>query len=332
MGLTTTRELRWDAPGAPVLNGQVGSFYNLIKTFLVSCGWSIEWDEPANYKIALRNSMAHGGNGCYVRVLDNGSFTGGARVAAFAVYEAMEDINSGKALAQAGFVHKAITTSANPRAYTLHGDERQIIGTIYSRSATPPVSATDTLAGDDCNVFGGGDYEPSIAGDPGCWGTVAQTESPSTAFGARVASAIVTMPTTSLAGQNGFTLSRNATLDISPRFGVLWAGTVSSTGIGIGGPSSNMMVNPSHGTLGSHMIPAAIYSAGALRGRLRGVYVPLNNWVSSGGAHVGTIHNPLGTASPLSLAALAGSATTTAGTFTNVGRIFVERILSWDDV
>lgn len=330
MALTTTRELRWDAPGAPVLNGQVGSFYNLIKTFLVSCGWSIEWDEPANYKIALRNSMAHGGSGCYVRVLDDGSFTGGARVARIDVYESMSDIDTGTETAGGGYVWKDRTGSGGPNAYTVHADERTAYIGAYVGGSSPPVetSGYTSIYFSWAGVIG--DINPSIAGDPGVICALMTSDNPATGASARVISPIFgKQGSGGVASVSGVTLSRGNSLSAAVTDCAVMEASNIAGGSGIGGNASVLAAAPSPGMLGPLFIPA-ILLAGTYRGRLRGCFLSLNSW-ASGGAHVGSVHTPVATSAALSLAALAGSPNTSAND-NGVGRLFVERVLSWDDV
>lgn len=330
MGLTTPRELRWDDPGAPVLDGQVGSFYTLIKTFLVSCGWSIAWDEPANYKIVLRNSMAHGGSGCYVRVLDDGSFAGGAMVARIDVYESMSDIDTGTETAGGGYVWKDRTGSGGPNAYTVNADERTAYIGAYVGGSSPPVM-TSGFASIYLSWAGViGDIDPAIAGDPGVICALMTSDNPPTGTQARVISPIFgKQGSGGVASVSGVTLSRGNSLTAAVTNCAVMEPSNAGGGIGIGGNASLLGAAPSPGMLGPLFIPALVL-AGTYRGRLRGCFLSLNSW-AGGGTHVGSVHTPVATSAALSLATLAGSPSTAAND-NGVGRLFVERALSWDDV
>ena len=116
MGLTTTREARWDDVGAPVLNNNPGSFIGCIKPFLLTCGWSVIWED--GFKLVMRNSIAHGGSGCYVRFEENS-----ATFVTIGVFEEMTDIDTGINSAGSMEVWKSENNST-PKPYVFLGDER----------------------------------------------------------------------------------------------------------------------------------------------------------------------------------------------------------------
>ena len=346
MSLTTTREFRWDDPGAPTLNGTVGSFYALLKACLVgsggiaygsgaqakpAAGWSIEFDDPGSQKIVFRNSLAHGGSGCYLRVLDNGSSAGGARVARIDVYEAMTDIDTGTATAGGGWVWKARLADANPRAWTLHADERTVYGTQWVLDSTPqdfPTSGGSNAS--QMMAWAGGDYDPLVAGDPGVMCAASATENPLTSALAAVDSGLLTRRATAAGpyASSSFWVSRSPTLTSVASRVALVSPDQPQYPVGIGGSAGRMLPPDAITPL---FLPALVLSDNALRGRARGLYVPCNDWANSGGAPVGSRFAATGVSAPLSLAALCGSSQTSATT-SNVGRVFVARAESWDDV
>lgn len=332
MGITTTKELRWNDPGAPTLTGTAGSFRVLIKTLLLDCGWSVEWEDAGAQKLVMRNSLAHEGSGACVRILDDGSSAGGVRVARIDVYEDMSDIDTGTGYATGGWVWKDRTGSGGPNAYTLHADERTFWFTSFVNGATPPVTATGSAGGHYTCIVGGGDIAAAIAGDSGVFCVAGVTENPSTGTNVGMESSLGAVNASTAGVSTSARLARNSALAATPtNLGILLPGSISTNGIG-GQANSLIGSNPSPGFTGAHFMPALCGAGGTFRGRLRGLYIPLNNWLSgSGGAHVGTTHTPLGIASPSSLAALAYSSTTTVGSSAS-GRLFVARGASWDDV
>lgn len=333
MALTTTRELRWDDVGAPTLGPALSSFRTLLRDFLEDCGWSVEWNDDVAHKTVLRNSMAHGGSGCYVRILDDGSFTGGGRVARVDVYEYMADIDTGTGHAANGWVWKDRTGTGGPNAYAIFADERTFWGTTYVYGLTPPVSASASDASGDCCMFGGGDIAPAIPGDPGVFGAFPTLQNPSDYAWAPVATqSSITVCTPSGDGSlANFALSRTSANVMSPTpIGVIGCKTV-DVHFGFGGSINCLFpTNPSPGLGKSVYLPAFSAGGGTLRGRLRGLFFPLNNW-SGGGAHVGTVHDVFEYSGVSTLGCLAGCAyTETNGGY--VSRLFVARDVSWDDV
>lgn len=281
MGLTTTRELRWDAPGAPALTGQVGSFYNLIKTFLVSCGWSIEWDEPANYKVVLRNSLAHGGSGCYLRVLDDGSHpTRGSRLARTWIYEEMTDIDTGTGGAQhptaaspAGEIGKSITSDATPRAYALWADELTLHGNIFTHNLVN----INTYLGEHV-AFSCGDYIKAIPGDVSVYAAW-----PRYYYGDFHQSNILKLGPElyTIAPNTRFFVSRDKTGIVTPvDAGPVCSPNLSSTQLNVAiGGSAARGTYPAGGHIsGAWSIPAIIgeFNGTTIRGMLRGIRYPLN--------------------------------------------------------
>lgn len=333
MGLTTTKEWRWDAPGAHTLTGAVGSARILLRDFLEECGWSVIWEDAGAQKVVLRNSQAHGGSGCYVRILDDGSFTGGSRVARIDVYEAMTDIDTGTATAGGGYFWKDRTGSGGPNAYTLHGDQRTAYSTVYVGGPTPPAVA-GFPSGYLTHAGVIGDIDPAIPSDPGVICALPQQQNPDTSTVHRNPSPIFHRPRINAVGYSAsHALSRTSALIETPTpCAVLTPGLGGSnpdSGFGIGG--SEVVINQalSPGMAARLFIPALCVGGGAFRGRFRGLFVPLT-YAGDAGVHVGSIYTPAGMSQSLSLATLAGSANDFNGDG-GVGRLFVERAKSWDD-
>lgn len=228
---------------------------------------------------------------------------------------------------------KARLANAEPRSWTAHADERTVYITTYVGEGEPPVvagAAGAYLVG----MIGAGDYAPTIAGDPAIFGSLMETESPATGPSAAAASVLGRAPSPSnpVGTSSAFRVARDTLLAPSPPQATLIGGSSRNGGPSVGyGGQSSLLPWPSPGTDGGHMIPGLVYADGALRGRMRGLYIPLNDWVSDGGAVVGGVQVPLATAQSLSLAVLAGNSTT-VGAINAFQRLFVERLLSWDAV
>lgn len=326
MGLTTTLELRWDASGAPVLNGTTGSFRNSIRDFLEDCGWSVVWEDAGAQKVVLRNSLAHGGSGCYVRVLDDGSFAGGARWAGIEVYESMSDIDTGTGLANSGYVMKSNLLDSSPRAFTAHGDQRTLYFTNTSITDTPgdPIGSGSGLG---MNVICVGDYAPSIPGDPGVCGAVA---SPNTAGTAAISGLLFSNLPNGGGSTDTYRISRNSNLSAVPTRVACLNPARDAAGGGVLHGASGLLAG---GVPNLEFVPAVMIAERYIRGRMRGLFIPLNESAgNTGGSPIGSVKTPVNTSAALSLASLAGNLYNTSSTVGSGGRVFVERLLSWDDV
>lgn len=332
MALTTTRELRWDAPGAPTLNANAGSFRNLARDFLEDCGWSVIWQDAGAQKVVLRNSMAHGGSGCYIRILDDGSFSGSTRVARIDSYEDMSDIDTGTGLASGGWVWKDRTGSGGPNAYTLHADERTCYLTTYVAGDTPPTGSGVTAAY-HTHMSGFGDFSPANAGDPGVFCASGADESPGTSTTTTSPSALCRNNGSAAGISTAFHVSRNSALAQSSTAAVLLNPAPSNnTNLGIGSNGSSLIDSATEASgTGIHVLPALVLAGGYLYGRMRGLFVPMNRCDTASNMSVGETRSPLGTSDVHSLAVLAGQGGSGSG-ITSLSRLFVERIRSWDDV
>ena len=341
MGLTTTRYFRWDDPGALKLDGTAGSFYAIIKNCLVAAGWSVAFDDPVNFKVALRNSQAHGGSGGYVRVHDDGSFTGGGRVASWRVYEDMTDIDTGTGQCCDDWIWKAREAGgangadAVRRCYVISCDERTVYVSTWvgddnasPRGVNPtPPDVTGASCAQQVAMAVGGDYDAFIVGDPGVWGAGMTTQNPSTGTTASVPSW--------LGGQlrYDFLINLSNTVKLSRKYDLSTTPVQAAL-------LTPWMTNHAHGT-GANLnppmrasdpfttVPALIHDGTTLRGRARGLFAPLNDMVTNGGAPLGAHKSPYLDGAGLQLVALAGGVTSTAnGTI----RLFAETAKSWDDI
>ena len=341
MGLTTTRYIRWDDPGALKLDGTPGSFYAIIKAYLVAAGWSIEFDDPGNFKIALRNSMAHGGSGGYLRVHDDGSFTGGGRVASWRVYESMTDIDTGTGQCCDDWVWKAreaggaAGADAVRRCYVISCDQRTVYVSTWvgddnanprGINPTPPdVTMLNTAYLVAMAV--GGDYDAFIAGDPGVWGAGMTTQNPNNTTSTSVPSWLGAQLRYDLAisASNTVKLSRKNDLSSTPTQAALLTPWRTNNGYGIGTNNTPPMGAGDPFTT----VPALIHDGTTLRGRARGLFAPLNDMVTNGGAPLGALKSPYLDGAGLQLVALAGAI---VGNTNGTIRLFAETSKSWDDI
>lgn len=84
------------SPGAPVLTGQDGSLYSILKWALSELGWTLEFDDSANFRAAFRTGMPHG-SGYFLRIRDKGADHGwgDSRYMAVQGFSSMTDVNAG---------------------------------------------------------------------------------------------------------------------------------------------------------------------------------------------------------------------------------------------
>ncbi len=340
MGLTTTKYFRWDDPGALKLDGTAGSFYAIIKHCLTEAGWSIAFDDPGNFKIAFRNSLAHGGSGGYLRVHDNASFTGGGRVASWRAYESMTDIDTGTLQCCDDWIWKAREAGgaqgadAVRRCWVIVADERTCYLSTWvgddnanPRGVNPsPPDVTGTSTSHLCMSAFAGDIEPFVAGDPGFGGCGMTNQNPATGTTASVPSWLGARRSTNVPqAATTMRLSRNSALSASVTQVAVTANedTYGSSGHG----SASYPVISSNTPI--MVLPGLVVDGGTLRGRMRGLYVPQNNLVTNGGAPMGIEVTPFLASSTAKMVCLAGSMIANVN---GVTRLFVETAKSWDDI
>lgn len=340
MGLTTTKYFRWDDPGALKLDGTAGSFYAIIKHCLTEAGWSIAFDDPGNFKIALRNSLAHGGSGGYLRVHDDASFTGGGRVASWQAYESMTDIDTGTLQCCDDWIWKAREAGgaqgadAVRRCWVIVADERTCYLSTWvgDDNANPrgvnPSPSDETAAARIalCMSAFAGDIEPFVAGDPGFGGCGMTLQNPGITtntvgpswLGARRINANPQTNTT-------MRLSRNTALSASVTQVAVSANDIAANNAGHG--SSAHPVISSNTPL--MVLPGLVVDGVTLRGRMRGLYVPQNNLATDGGAPMGIEVTPFLASSTANMVCLAGAVVANSG---GTCRLFIETAKSWDDI
>ena len=84
------------SPGAPALTGQDGSLYNILKWALPELGWTLEFDDSANFRAAFRTGMP-AGSGYFLRIRDKGADHGwgDGRYMAVEGFSSMSDVDTG---------------------------------------------------------------------------------------------------------------------------------------------------------------------------------------------------------------------------------------------
>lgn len=273
--MTTTRIYKSTDSGAPIVTGQVGSWSSCVQTCLIgtagiaygskpSAGWSAPYS--GTNKIALRNSVAAGGSGMYCRIDDNGPGAGGAREAFMTTYATMSDVDTGTGItptaaqiAGGAVSRKSATADSTVRKWVIVADELTWYGLLESNVA----SATERM------IVGGGQFESFVPGDASpyfCLGGI----SVNSTFGSNAL-----ISTTSLAtpgANSGLWLGQG----YSGSGSAIRASVVAVGPTGLSG-SYTMMSDPAAGSNERFFVPVMIASEGAIRGRLRGLYLALNN-------------------------------------------------------
>jgi hypothetical protein len=350
--MATTHEYRSTDSGAPVLDGLVGSLVNVVRTCLKGTSGiaygskaAAGWTEPfsGTNKATFRNSLAAGGSGCHVRIDDNGSGGLGGREAFLRVFKTMSDVDTGTdptptvAQLTSGFtITKSDTASSAARPWILWADELTMhmwIGHI-SGSLDPAVSTTNCKRQ---SAWGGGDFESFLPGDSSpCFAYGNYASAPAVPTGSvglfgRCASGNSNFSSPSLSISEGFSLMRGlsgSTGAVAARLLCMGSSTASSiSNIAIGG-SAGEMAESAPTTLEKFFIPALIGSEDGTRGRMRGLFVPMNNliMVLAGVVYTSPIGRPSGSELVVMKGAINNNNTTT---LSPVGTLVVERVLEW---
>ena len=322
--MTTTRIYRSTDAGAPVLVGGVSSLINLLDKCLVT-GYGSKtaagWTKPytGTDTAVFRNSVAAGGSGMHIRVLDDGSGSGGAREALVRAYLTMSDVDTGTVetpeVAQlAGSIvwRKSNTVDSTPRAWFMVADER----TLY-------LCVSDGFAHVICAA---GDYESYVPGDAypffigGRSAQAGASSYPTFSYSLVYKAGSWATPTAA-----GLYLARGYAGTGAPVACAipLLATTVGGAGSAIGG-GSGLIASPAPGSGLDSWYPAFIASESTMRGRFRGLYVPLTNF--SGIAAGVEYASPPGLPSGAVLVTLRHVASGTGG---DDGHVFVDSVTSW---
>lgn len=335
MALTHTRYFRWDHPGAPVLSGTAGAFAAIVKACLVgvagvaygagpeskfAAGWSVAFEDLTRNILVLRNSLAAGGTGCYLRIDDSN-----AQYAIIQCYESMSDIDTGVAPASSAVRYAPKSDAASTRAcgWVAYADERTVYVNIDAMSATPRINAYNGIV-----LCGGGDIDAYIPGDPSCF--LVGNNQPNL-FPASLINNILT-PTggRGTTSPDGLSLSRTNALAAAPTPSAVFAARYSTSApsntayYAVGGSTWGGSVTD--GYPGVVSLTAFVADALSIRGRLRGVCYPLANVQGNPvGALVSAAGVPGGAVMGVARANAYGNNSTTA----YFGGMLVETVLPW---
>ncbi|MCB0244322.1 MAG: hypothetical protein KDI12_12985 [Anaerolineae bacterium] len=278
--MTTTRIYKSTDTSAPVLVGGVSSLINLLDKCLVTGYGSATpagWTKPytGTDKAAFRNSVAAGGSGMYLRVVDDGTATGGARNALCRAYLTMSDVDTGTietptvAQVAASIVwRKSNTADSTPRAWVLIADER-----TFWLSISTETNSVDRGHG----LYGAGDIASFLPGDSYPFFIVGRETQH--AAGLNGTHQGICTPCTALFASpvsNGAWIAR----------GIAGTGNPIRAGIPMPcqssefqpiGASSYSIASPAPGVALDFWVPALIGSEATIRGQWRGLYAPLTS-------------------------------------------------------
>ncbi len=327
--MTTTRIYRSTDSSAPVLVGGVSSLINLLDKCLVD-GYGAKtaagWTKPftGTDKACFRNSVAAGGTGMYLRVVDAAGGTGGAREALCRAYLTMSDVDTGTietptaAQVAASIVwRKSNTVDATARPWILVADELTFYLCIDTGTAASEGGTGTYGAGDIASYVPADPYRFFIAGR--------ETQHGAGAQGSAVASLLSHTGTMCATPTSvGFWLARGYAGTGDPiRAGLAkLASGASSAPVGT---VLNSLANPNPGTGLVYWLPAIIGLESAIRGVMRGLYVPQN---SHRGVAMGTdVVNPPGLTATLTT--LRHCSDTTGFNDNSDGHIHVDYTSAW---
>ena len=263
-----------------------------ISCLVAPAGWTKPY--TGTNKAAFQNSAAAGGSGMYLRVLDDGSATGGARDAMAWVYSAMTDVDTGTditpsaaVMANGVFFRKSSTADSTARPWQVWADER----TCYVW-VEPVTSAT--FATRQSYLYTFGDFETLLAVDGYAFfisGNVDSLNSGSWAQGTRLC--VMPFYTSTVLGNNtepfGVYSPKRYQQDTGPQQIQLWAGIAQPNYASItqNYGSANAIVNyPDTGSTLKLFHAAYVVEKNCFRGRYRGLYAPLGNLISVSTASV----------------------------------------------
>jgi len=274
--MTTTRIYRSTDSGAPTLNGTAGSLIDVLHACLVGSSGiayagkpAAGWSEPFTItptKAVFRNSIASGGSGCYVRVLDDGSTTGPPSGAAnqeayIKTYASMTGIDTGADESEQFIIRKSNASGSASRAWTVIADGYTFYLLVGATNGSfGAISVQD-------GVYFGGDIESCVPGDAFAFGCSGRLYSSTNACAGLLL--------------NSGSFTENSVLGISlcRKYSAAPGKQKASMHYPWGnvGGASAPFANPSVGNDKQFWVPALVCESGIIRGRLRGVYMPLNN-------------------------------------------------------
>lgn len=275
--MTTTRIYRSTDTDAPVLTGQVGSLLNLLDKCLVdgytgktAAGWTRPY--TGTNKTAYRNSVAAGGSGMYLRVVD-----ANAGYATAKVFSAMSDVDTGSDVAPAAayspdgrYWAKSVTSDATARPWVLVADELTMW--LIVQQGAPGTYVFDSL-------FGAGDFASEVPADPWRYFVLGRTNATSAGAGGVGSGGDLRLHpgnfgTVTPGSTEALWIARQTSgsgASIATRclaFG-------SAGDVAFGTTNTANIAAPSPGGGHEYWINAMIADSSTIRGRLRGIQLPI---------------------------------------------------------
>lgn len=290
----------WSDVGAPQLSGTVGSGLNWLRALLVGSGGSaygskpsLGWTEAYTgiNQACFRNSMAEGGSGCYLQVLDtNATYT------QIRMYESMSAVNSGTAPTAQYRIQKASEPGGTARPWQLEGDGIRFFATVLGGHTENPSPHASYIGW--TSFVGGGNYKSYYPGDPAvfCTGRVGSGEWDDSGPLAYTGGPNLSSPTggyTTLTRNNAISVAQTAAAGMRLAYGGVGQG-------GYGAASTAELATPGSGALGNQYHPFILMTAGAVRGCIPGVFIPMN-LIAPAKAIIGETDTPISTSSPRTL-------------------------------
>lgn len=312
---------------APAITGQSGSLITVLRACLVdgysgktAAGWTVAYEDVANDVLVLRNNPA-GGTGMYLRIDDSDG-----RDALVRLYSSMSDVDTGDdpTPTVAQFTNgntwcKSSSADSTEQDWFVVADDY----TLWINIWRPGSSAFRNN-----NFYGAGDFESFVPGDGYAFFLAGGSESTNDGNSAVLVEGPENFDTPTNGNLDGLYLPRAwDQTQGAIRFAVpnLSQGGDSTEGA-LGGRGAPMS-DPEPSTGLRQFMPAFLATEGALRGQLRGVYVPLNDLAGSmlAGEEINAPQNmPAG-----SNLVIARAAFGQIPTFDRVGTMAIETGVDW---
>lgn len=247
------------------------------------------WTKPftGTDKAVFRNSVASGGSGMYLRVLDDASATGLGRDAKAWVYSSMTDVDTGNdicpsatQMANGVFWRKSTTTDTTARPWQIWADEK----TCYVSTLTSTVSVL-YWEQNGVYLYAFGDFDSHIAADGYNYFIAGNRDSVNSAgaiaggfFASRyeMTGSVGAGP----ADPTAYYIARDYMQVAGPVRAQTFNGGQEGgiyTNAGIGGYHASVFSWPDAGSRMKIVGEAYIIENGCFRGRLRGLWAPYGN-------------------------------------------------------
>lgn len=121
------------------MTGQDGGGYAQLKPAIQALGWTLEYDDPTNFRCAFRNNLIEG-TGDYLEIIDKAADHGGdAKFINVSSYKTMSALGAGtdKIGGTTAYIRKSGTTNSTGRNWVLYGDSvsLHLFTDFYSQNA-----------------------------------------------------------------------------------------------------------------------------------------------------------------------------------------------------